>query len=233
MRNSGLPLNISLSLLDAISDSDPSAWCFIPMDHQEAALCSQAFVRLWNLTAPATETRTQFAMDSVACALDAAGVPAIELIGSISAIVTKTPEIIPVIRKDGVAVQVCAQCILDGSSGATVGHLVRFDTSFGTSEFNNLLEQIADSQRKLSVLSKRELEILNMVYEGRTNKAISIVTGISEKTVEKHRARIVLKLGLTSTAMLVRLITVARLLPMPLQTGGNEDSKNRRKDDDD
>ncbi|HQX50593.1 MAG TPA: helix-turn-helix transcriptional regulator [Planctomycetaceae bacterium] len=205
----------------------------MPLDRRGMALCSQEFVRLWNLTPPATETLTQFAMDSIAGALDAAGISAAELLARISAIVTKTSESIPLTREDGVSVQVSAQCILDESSGAIVGHLVRFNVSSDTSEIKNLLDQIADSQRKLSTLSKRELEILNLIYDGRTNKAVSIVTGISQKTVEKHRARIALKLGLQSTAMLVRLITVARLLPMPLQNGGDQHSKNRTTDLDD
>lgn len=67
-----------------------------------------------------------------------------------------------------------------------------------------------DSQAKksngdpLSALSEREREIFNLVFRGFTNKAIAKELCISPKTVETHRAHINKKLGLHSTADLVR-----------------------------
>ena len=78
-----------------------------------------------------------------------------------------------------------------------------------------LIDRISAAQKQLEILTKRETEIANLVYEGRTNKSISITTGISEKTVEKHRSRIMLKLGLNSTVLVIRLITMARMLSSP------------------
>jgi two-component system response regulator FixJ len=58
----------------------------------------------------------------------------------------------------------------------------------------------------LDLLSDREREVILMVYQGSTNKAISIRLGLSIKTVEKHRARGMKKMKVTSLAALVRLI---------------------------
>jgi DNA-binding NarL/FixJ family response regulator len=77
---------------------------------------------------------------------------------------------------------------------------------------NALLQGVEQARQLLLMLSPRESEILGLVYVGRTNKAISISTSISEKTVEKHRARIMQKLSLASTAELIQLVTRARLI---------------------
>ena len=60
--------------------------------------------------------------------------------------------------------------------------------------------------RYLDLLSDREREIILMVYQGSTNKSISIRLGLSIKTVEKHRARGMRKMHVSSLAALVRLI---------------------------
>jgi DNA-binding NarL/FixJ family response regulator len=61
-------------------------------------------------------------------------------------------------------------------------------------------------------LSPREREVLQLVAEGRTNKAIAGTLVISVKTVESHRASIMRKLGLHDTASLVRYAIRHRLI---------------------
>ena len=45
-------------------------------------------------------------------------------------------------------------------------------------------------------LSQREVEILRLVLEGQTNKAIAAELWITEKTVEFHLDRIYIKIGM-------------------------------------
>lgn len=56
----------------------------------------------------------------------------------------------------------------------------------------------------LAALTPREREILDRVMLGCTNKEIGKQLGISPRTVETHRGRIAEKLGVRSTASLVR-----------------------------
>jgi FixJ family two-component response regulator len=65
---------------------------------------------------------------------------------------------------------------------------------------------LPDGRTYLSLLSRQELSVIRLVYEGATNKAISIQMGISVKTVEKHRSRAMRKLQVQSMAGLVRLV---------------------------
>ena len=54
------------------------------------------------------------------------------------------------------------------------------------------------------VLSSRERQVLQLVAEGKTTKEIAVVLGVSIKTADSHRARIMRKLDIHDTAGLVR-----------------------------
>ncbi len=52
-------------------------------------------------------------------------------------------------------------------------------------------------------LSKRENEIVCLIASGKANKEAAYALGISVRTVEAHRAKIMLKLGIHSITELV------------------------------
>jgi two-component system response regulator NreC len=56
----------------------------------------------------------------------------------------------------------------------------------------------------LEVLSKRELQVLELLAQGSTNPQIGNQLGISHKTVARHRERIMSKLNLHSSTELVK-----------------------------
>jgi DNA-binding NarL/FixJ family response regulator len=53
-------------------------------------------------------------------------------------------------------------------------------------------------------LTSRERQVLLLVAEGDTSKAIGLKLGLSEKTIEKHRSHLMKKLNVRDTAGLVR-----------------------------
>jgi chemotaxis methyl-accepting protein methylase/DNA-binding CsgD family transcriptional regulator len=63
----------------------------------------------------------------------------------------------------------------------------------------------AEVMRRIEKLSRREREVLERVVAGRLNKEIAWQLGISRRTVENHRARLMRKLEAGSLAQLVRL----------------------------
>jgi DNA-binding NarL/FixJ family response regulator len=54
------------------------------------------------------------------------------------------------------------------------------------------------------VLSARERQVLQLVAEGKTTKEVAAMLGVSTKTADSHRARIMRKLDIHDTAGLVR-----------------------------
>jgi len=204
------------SLIEAICESDPSAWCFLPVKPSDPVRCSHAFCSLWNLTVVAPGGLVPHG--ALSRSFKATGVPAEEFFLRVAMHNFDVSENIQLVLDDETRIQVAVQCVFSNIDGAVLGRLLRFRVLSDRNVIDRLIDQITAARKQLRFLRVRELEILNMVYEGRTNKAISITAGISEKTVEKHRARILLKLGVNCTAMMVRIVTVARMLPSPLLT---------------
>jgi FixJ family two-component response regulator len=55
-------------------------------------------------------------------------------------------------------------------------------------------------------LTPRERDVLNMVTSGKPNKVMASDLGVSQRTVEIHRARVMEKMGASSLAQLVRMV---------------------------
>jgi DNA-binding NarL/FixJ family response regulator len=65
--------------------------------------------------------------------------------------------------------------------------------------------QLGDNSSAFESLSRREREVLQLLAEGYTNSEIGKTLVLSERTVEKHRAEIMEKLGIHNLAGLVRV----------------------------
>lgn len=65
----------------------------------------------------------------------------------------------------------------------------------------------------LGVLSPRERHVFRLVTEGRDTGEMAAHFGVSRKTIETHKYRIMKKLGLASTAELVRFAALQGLMP--------------------
>lgn len=63
-------------------------------------------------------------------------------------------------------------------------------------------------QHLLETLTSREREVVDKVAAGEANKVIAIELGISERTVEIHRARGMHKLGVHNVAQLLSMLQV-------------------------
>ncbi len=65
------------------------------------------------------------------------------------------------------------------------------------------LGAVAESAAAAPALSTRELEVLQLIVNGKSNKDIATVLGLSANTVAVHRANIMQTLGIHNTAELV------------------------------
>ena len=71
-------------------------------------------------------------------------------------------------------------------------------------EHRSRRRQDAEVARRFDQLTQREREVLDLIIAGKLNKQIADVLGISIKTVEVHRARVMEKMGAHSLAELVQ-----------------------------
>jgi len=73
-----------------------------------------------------------------------------------------------------------------------------------------LRAQRSDIAAQVAELTPREYEVMTMVTDGKSNKEIAAELGVSAKTVEVHRARMMDKMRADSLAELVRMALLAR-----------------------
>ena len=64
---------------------------------------------------------------------------------------------------------------------------------------------VTQIRRRFSELTPREREVLDMMMAGKSNKVMAADLGLSQRTVEIHRARVMEKTGAHSVAQLVRM----------------------------
>jgi DNA-binding NarL/FixJ family response regulator len=75
----------------------------------------------------------------------------------------------------------------------------------------------ASHQQKAALLTSREMEVLQLIAEGKANKQTAEELGISTKTVEKHREHLMEKLDIHDTAGLTRYAIEAGIIESSVQ----------------
>jgi C4-dicarboxylate-specific signal transduction histidine kinase len=74
-------------------------------------------------------------------------------------------------------------------------------------------DKALDAARRIAALSPREQQVLDALLAGRPNKMIAYDLGLSVRTVEVHRARMMERLGVRQLSEAIRLAIMAKLAP--------------------
>jgi FixJ family two-component response regulator len=72
-------------------------------------------------------------------------------------------------------------------------------------KYRSTLARRADVLQRFESLTSREKQVMQLVVDGAANKVIAIDLGLSERTVEIHRAKVMEKMDARSVAHLVKL----------------------------
>jgi FixJ family two-component response regulator len=81
-----------------------------------------------------------------------------------------------------------------------INHALKHDA-----ESRKGLARRAEMLRRRETLTPRERQVMELVVEGEANKVMAINLGLSERTVEIHRAKVMEKMGARSVAHLVKM----------------------------
>jgi DNA-binding NarL/FixJ family response regulator len=73
------------------------------------------------------------------------------------------------------------------------------------------------ANKKVAALTSREMEVLQLIAEGKANKETAAELGIGLKTVEKHREHLMEKLDIHDTAGLTRYAIGAGIIESSVQ----------------
>jgi two-component system response regulator FixJ len=91
--------------------------------------------------------------------------------------------------------------------------LTAIETALARGGRTDRSRETADAVRRIARLSPREREVLDALVAGRPNKLIAFDLGISVRTVEVHRARMMERLRVRQLAEAIRLAFMANVIP--------------------
>lgn len=69
---------------------------------------------------------------------------------------------------------------------------------------------VLNARERLENLSERERQVVDLLVAGKINKVIAAELGISTRTVESHRARVMRKVGVKSLSDLIKIVLAGR-----------------------
>jgi len=102
---------------------------------------------------------------------------------------------------------------LKGALQCVAGGEIYLSREISTRLRNELpLQRIAHARNPAERLTTRQREILQLIAEGQTTKAIALILKISDKTVEYHRAKLMQQLNIFDIPGLVRFALRAGLI---------------------
>ena len=71
-------------------------------------------------------------------------------------------------------------------------------------------EQQSEAEQRCASLTARELEVMRYIVQGDSNRAIAEQLGLSNRTIEVHRARVMAKMAADSLPDLVRMAAMCK-----------------------
>ena len=117
MAESGLNPPTSLAFVQAICESDTSAWCFMPFLASQTNCCSRPFRDLWRLPAAVPDASWAFLREQFAEALNNISVNAEEFFAEVCQHRFEAPHRIRLAQNDGVTIHAAVTCVFNTRVG--------------------------------------------------------------------------------------------------------------------
>ncbi len=198
-------------LLRALAKHTDDLWCLVALSEPRLTACSQPFFDVWEIPEALAVAGIGLLSARSSPEIRAGGLYRDQLppLAEFTRTVYRTTDMGGAILRFG-SLDAWLYDVPDqngGSAGRLVFLRARTEWNSGAVARGAAVQAAGILKR----LSPRELEVVDRLYDGATNRQISQQLNISEKTVEKHRANAMTRLEVATFAELIRLVASARL----------------------
>jgi len=201
------------AILRAISIACSDAWSYAPLEESIIRHCSRRWAEMFGLDENAINSGAGLSIHDplIAEGCVRLGLPANWLVHELRHARDSSRALPETQTESGKTYRTTTTVVFD-DGGRPIGRLWIVHCEAAIPIPRAVWHRAVEARQELSLLTPRESDILSLVSAGLTNKVTAQQAGISEKTVEKHRASIMRKLGVRSVAELIRRVTEADLL---------------------
>ena len=198
-------------LLRALAEHTSEMWCLTALAEPRLTACSQRFFDLWEIPSAFAAAGIGLLSTRTAEMISAGGLYRDQLppLAEFTKALFRSADTGAAVIRFG-TLDVWLYDVPD-QNGGLAGRLAFLRTRTDGNSEAAVRAAAVRAAEILQRLSAREQEVVDQLFAGATNRQISQILRISEKTVEKHRANAMSRLEVRTFAELIRLVAAARL----------------------
>lgn len=198
---------LNQQILNVVTRESTHQWAYLCHDQEEFTVCSDAFSELYKeLAARSADVQSDFA-------------PGEQISLHVQPVFPDSKQLVQLLVAR--QYQILADYFspefdlrfysLEGNGASKFGTLLFLESRYMIQFSSERALRTHEAARKIEALSPRESEVMTMVVAGMTNQATAVALGLSPKTIEKHRKKMMTKLRVHSVAEVARIAYDAEL----------------------
>lgn len=194
-------------ILKVVARESTHQWAYLCHDKEEFTLSSEAFSSLFDgLSARSLEGQPDSASSGQASLLVQPAFPTAKQL--VQLLVARQYQILA----DHFAPEFDLRFYsLEGEGVSKFGTLLFVESRYKIELSPERAQRTHQASRVIDTLSPRESEVMTLVVAGMTNQSTAVALGLSPKTIEKHRKKMMTKLRVHSVAEVARIAFDAEL----------------------
>lgn len=207
-------------ILKVVARESTHQWAYLCHDQEEFTLSSEAFSVLFDrLSARSSEEQPEAAMSGQTALVVRPTFPTAKQL--VQLLVARQYQILA----DHFAPEFDLRFYsLEGDGASRFGTLLFVESRYKIYLAAERATQAHQAAQVIETLSPRESEVMTMVVAGMTNQSTAAALGLSPKTIEKHRKKMMTKLRVHSVAEVARIAFDAEVSSQLL--AGRSDERN-------
>lgn len=194
-------------ILQVVARESTHQWAYLCHDEEELTVCSEAFTELFEaLSSRSSENDPEAASPNQSALLVQPAFPNRRQL--IQLLLARQYQVLA----DYFAPEFDLRFYsLEGNGAGKFGTLFFVESRYRIQFTSERAMRTHQASRQVETLSPRESQVMTMVVAGMTNQSTAAALGLSPKTIEKHRKKMMTKLRVHSVAEVARIAFDAEL----------------------